>query len=97
MLAQGQVNTAQFCSATTQAAYSLLTLHSYVFRRIYNLISKARSMSFSAPRQIKPLGKLRHKPQVFEVFHCSSIGIDAKGITPDLHARSDFSELPHFL
>lgn len=31
MLAQGQINTAQFCSATTQAAYSLLTLHSYVF------------------------------------------------------------------
>ena len=34
-------------------------------------------MSFSASRQIILLRKLRHKPQVSEVFHCSSIGIDA--------------------
>ena len=26
---------------------------------------------------MKPLGKLRYKPQVSEVFHCSSIGIGA--------------------
>jgi hypothetical protein len=43
--------------------------------RIHNLV---RSISFSAPRQkiIKPLRKLRHKPQVSAVFDAGSIRID---------------------
>jgi len=32
---------------------------------------------------MKPLGKLRHKPQVSEAFHCSSIGICADSINPE--------------
>jgi hypothetical protein len=33
-------------------------------------------------RKIKPLRKLRCKPQSSEVFHCGSLGIDANHVQP---------------
>jgi hypothetical protein len=37
----------------------------------------------SQMRKIKPLRKLRYKPQRFEVIHCGSMGICAQRINPD--------------
>ena len=49
---------------------------------VYFFLSPEHKFSRSETK-MKPLGKLRYKPQVSEVFCCSSIGIDAQFIEPD--------------
>lgn len=60
--------------------------------------SRCTSTSFSALRpKIKPLGKLRHNLQVSELFHYSSVGIDANRVYPKKTASVWSAQRPECL